>query len=152
MSDGLFVHDIDILLRGVIDMRHFDCVVVGAGPSGSTALRQLALAGVSACAIDKATFPRYKPCGGAISALTARELDFEWEDLVESSLRRVELTYRHGPPLVCESDRPFARFVMRDLFDHRLLEAAIDAGGEFFPNHSFERLKVDSGRRDDRDV
>lgn len=114
-------------------MKRFECIVVGAGPAGSTALRRLAQLGVKACAVDKAAFPRYKPCGGAISALTSRELDFQWEDLIEASLHRVDLSFRHNEPLRCESDAPFAHFVMRDRFDHRLLEKAIEAGGQFIP-------------------
>lgn len=124
-------------------MPKYDCIVVGAGPAGASALRDLALAGVRACAVDKASFPRYKPCGGAISALTASQLDFPWEDLVEASLHHVELAYRYGPPLHLKSDRPFARFVMRDRFDQRLLEAAQEAGGDFYPEHNVTDVAVD---------
>jgi flavin-dependent dehydrogenase len=41
-----------------------DVLVVGAGPAGATAARVLAL--------DKARFPRNKPCGGGV---TTRALD-----------------------------------------------------------------------------
>lgn len=122
--------------------RSYDCVVAGAGPCGSTALRQLALRGVKAVAVDKRSFPRHKPCGGAISALTARELDFEWKDLAEASLRKVELAYKYNRPLVCESKEPFAHFVMRERFDNRLLEKAIEAGGEFLPEHAVTGVEV----------
>ena len=45
-----------------------DVLVVGAGPAGATAARTLAAAGVSTMLLDRAAFPRHKPCGGALSA------------------------------------------------------------------------------------
>src|SRR4249920_1134781 len=42
-------------------------LVVGAGPAGSTAARSLARAGVPVRLLDRAQFPRNKPCGGGIS-------------------------------------------------------------------------------------
>jgi len=124
-------------------VRTYDCVVVGAGPAGSSALRQLGLRGINAVAIDKEAFPRHKPCGGAISALTARELDFEWQDLAEASLHKVELAFKYNRPLLCESDQPFAHFVMRDRFDNRLLEKAIEAGGTFLPGRAVTGVHVE---------
>lgn len=117
--------------------QQFDCIIVGGGPAGSTALRQLAAAGVNACLIDKATFPRYKPCGGAISDLTARHLAFDWSDTIEASLHTVHLALHFGNPLTVHSDTPFAHFVMRDRFDHLLLQEAANAGG-----HVHEGVKI----------
>ena len=51
----------------------FDCVVVGGGPSGSTAARQLAAAGRSVLLLDRAG--RIKPCGGAIPPRLIRDYD-----------------------------------------------------------------------------
>lgn len=49
-------------------MHRFDVIVVGGGPSGSTAAVRLGTAGVRTLLIDRARFPRSKPCGGGISA------------------------------------------------------------------------------------
>lgn len=119
----------------------FDCIIVGAGPAGSTALRQLAKLGVHAAALGKESFPRYKPCGGAISATTARQLDFPWEDLIDASSYHLELSCHGSHPLTLSTDRPFAHFVMRDRFDQRLLDAAIDAGGRFYPNRRVTHIE-----------
>src|SRR2546425_1721474 len=40
-----------------------DVIVVGAGPAGSTAAAVLAARGVRVLLLDRATFPRDKPCG-----------------------------------------------------------------------------------------
>ena len=49
-------------------MKHpTDVLVVGGGPAGATAARALALGGARVTLIDRARFPRNKPCGGAVS-------------------------------------------------------------------------------------
>ena len=45
-----------------------DVIVAGAGPAGAVAARTLASAGLDTLLVDRAVFPRNKPCGGGISA------------------------------------------------------------------------------------
>ncbi|HET6566494.1 MAG TPA: FAD-dependent monooxygenase, partial [Rhodothermales bacterium] len=45
----------------------FDVLIVGAGPGGSTAAACASAAGLRVLLIDRATFPRDKVCGDAIS-------------------------------------------------------------------------------------
>jgi flavin-dependent dehydrogenase len=49
-------------------VRHYDAVVMGAGPAGALAARELARRGVSVLLLDRAVFPRPKVCGGCLSA------------------------------------------------------------------------------------
>ena len=44
-----------------------DCVIVGAGPAGSTTALVLARAGCDVVLLDRALFPRAKPCGDCVS-------------------------------------------------------------------------------------
>jgi len=48
-------------------VERFDVVVVGAGPAGSTAAYRLARAGARVALLERATFPRDKPCGGGLT-------------------------------------------------------------------------------------
>ncbi len=46
----------------------WDVLVVGAGPAGSVAAREVARRGKSVLLVDKAVFPRYKVCGCCLNA------------------------------------------------------------------------------------
>jgi menaquinone-9 beta-reductase len=52
----------------------WDAAVIGAGPTGALAARQLALRGLRTLLVDKSSFPRAKVCGGCISGLGRRLL------------------------------------------------------------------------------
>ena len=46
----------------------WEAVVIGAGPAGAVAARELAHQGLSVLLVDKARFPRRKVCGGCLNA------------------------------------------------------------------------------------
>ncbi|MCK9518805.1 MAG: geranylgeranyl reductase family protein [Dehalococcoidia bacterium] len=115
-------------------MSRFDAVVVGAGPAGSTAARELAAAGARVLVADRAEFPRYKACGGGIPLRTERLLPFPIDSVVEDSVSLLQVTHHRGSRFVRDSGAPFAHMVMRDRFDALLLDQARTAGAEFRPN------------------
>ncbi|MEP7359830.1 MAG: FAD-dependent oxidoreductase, partial [Anaerolineales bacterium] len=47
----------------------YDTIVIGAGPGGATAAYFLAEAGQRVLLIERGVPPRYKACGGGLSAL-----------------------------------------------------------------------------------
>jgi flavin-dependent dehydrogenase len=70
-----------------------DVLVVGGGPAGSTAARTLARAGARVQLLDRAAFPRNKPCGGAISMRALRRFPYLDEALVRIPTRRLSRLY-----------------------------------------------------------
>ncbi|GIW13935.1 MAG: hyaluronate lyase [Tepidiforma sp.] len=110
---------------------HFDAIVVGAGPAGSTAARELAAAGARVLLLDREHFPRYKACGGGIPRRTARVLPFPLDPVVEDEVSLLDIAWRGRCRFVRDSGEPFAAMVMRDRFDALLLDYAQRAGAEF---------------------
>ena len=55
-------------------VERFDVLVVGAGPAGSATAIHLARGGARVLLVDKARFPRDKPCGGGLTGRALRAL------------------------------------------------------------------------------
>lgn len=124
-------------------LEHYDCIVVGLGPAGSTALRDISLAGVRAVGVDKAIFPRRKCCGGALSAAAKTQLQVpEWERAVEAEMRTVRVALRLGEEVTHSAPEPICCFVMRDQFDNVLAEAAKEAGAELLYGEPIVSLEI----------
>ena len=122
-------------------MTKFDAIVVGAGPAGSTAARELAAAGARVLVVDRAEFPRYKACGGGIPLRTERLLPFPIDSVIEDSVSHLEVANLGRSRFVRHSGAPFAHMVMRERFDALLLEQAEKAGAEFRPGTAIRSLE-----------
>src|SRR5437660_11081681 len=103
-------------------MSSFDVAIVGAGPAGSVTAYRLAAAGARVLRVDKATFPRDKPCGGGVTGRAARLLPFSIDPVVEQAVDtlRCLLQYR-GNGFERTSRAPLAYMTQRKLLDHFLL-------------------------------
>jgi menaquinone-9 beta-reductase len=55
-------------------IQHFDVIILGAGPAGSTCTIALKNSGLKIALLEKETFPRDKICGDAVSSVTKRVL------------------------------------------------------------------------------
>ncbi len=112
-------------------MARWDVAVVGGGPAGATAARELARRGARAVLIDRAVFPRYKTCGGGLVGRVARLLSEQLEGVVERDCHEAELVERAaGSSFLLEHALPLVRMTMRDRLDAALVEAAVAAGVE----------------------
>ncbi|ASC72808.1 Geranylgeranyl diphosphate reductase [Halomicronema hongdechloris C2206] len=109
----------------------YDCIIVGAGPAGGTAAYHLAKRGRSVLVLEKATLPRYKPCGGGVSPQVAQWFDFDFTPAISAQVTTVRYTWNLGAPVTSEitTGSPIW-MVRRDEFDHFLVQQAVGQGAE----------------------
>ena len=112
-------------------MERFDAVVVGAGPAGSTAAFRLARAGARVLLVDKARFPRDKPCGGGLTYRALRLLPFSVAPVVEEEVDVFELRLGYRRRFVRRTVEPLVVMTQRRRLDAFLVEQAREAGAEF---------------------
>src|SRR6201995_290417 len=98
-------------------MTHYDVLVVGGGPAGSTAAIRLADAGASVLLVDKATFPRAKPCGGGITTRAFAQCPVDPTPVVEEEVDLVELRFRYDDSVVRHAREPVIRMTQRRRLD-----------------------------------
>lgn len=105
-----------------------DVIVVGMGPAGATAAWELAQRGLSVLAFDKQVHPRYKVCGGGLSARIERILPEDFKTVVEKTVYRVQFTYGGEESFYLGFPQPVAYMVRRPQFDRWLVDKAIHSG------------------------
>src|SRR6478735_703873 len=125
-------------------MERFDVAVVGAGPAGSTTAYRLARAHARVLLVDKARFPRDKPCGGGLTMRAVRQLPFSVEPVVEDRIRRVRCRLKYGRVMEREADQALCLMTQRRRLDEFLVEQAAAAGVTF---RDGVRVDVESDRR-----
>lgn len=131
----------------------FDAIVVGAGPGGAAAAYWLARAGAAVALLDRAGFPRDKPCGdgltpGAVAQLRAIGLD-EPHGRPYNEVR-VHGAEKGDPPLGIwraggERHPEGGRVLPRRDLDERLRRHAVAAGAQWFPRLTVTELLTRDG-------
>jgi geranylgeranyl reductase family protein len=112
-------------------VKRCDAIVVGAGPAGSTAAYRLAEAGADVLLLDRARFPRDKPCGGGVTGRAARLIPFSIDSIVEHVVTHADLRLRYGRTHARGSGRPLVYMTQRRRLDQYLAERAADTGADF---------------------
>jgi geranylgeranyl reductase family protein len=109
----------------------WDAIVVGAGPAGSVTAYRLATEGASVLLLDRARFPRDKPCGGGVTLRALRQLPFAIDPVVEHSVDSMEFRLRFRSGYVRRSREPLILMTQRRRLDAYLAEQAAGAGATF---------------------
>jgi geranylgeranyl reductase family protein len=112
-------------------MESFDVIVVGAGPAGSTSAHHLAREGLSVLLLDRARFPRDKPCGGGVTGRAAALLPFSIDPVVEDVVDRLEIGLAYKRRFERRSERPLIYMTRRVELDAFLVDKAREAGAVF---------------------
>lgn len=144
----------------MIALRRWDAVVVGAGPSGSAVALALARAGATVLLVDRARFPRDKPCSEYLSPAATPLLQRLDPDLVPA-IERTEPGRLYGMRIVGPDGRaavgrfprlpgsyrspPYGFAVSRTVLDTLLVRGAERAGAVIEERAQVEDLCYDQG-------
>ncbi|GGD17410.1 geranylgeranyl diphosphate reductase [Aureimonas glaciei] len=103
----------------------YDVVVVGGGPAGATAAREIALAGHSVLLLDREG--RTKPCGGAIPTRLIEDFDIPTH-LLRARIASARMVAPSEASVDMAITGGFVGMVDRDSFDPFLRERAAGSG------------------------
>jgi geranylgeranyl reductase family protein len=121
----------------------YDAIVVGAGPAGSTLARLLATQGVGVLLLDRARFPRDKPCGGGVTVRAASQLDIDLAPVTERTIFAARFTYRLGKAFRHQSGQPLTYMTQRRRLDLFLAERAAAAGAQFHDGEPVRAVEIE---------
>jgi len=101
-----------------------DVIIVGASIAGCRTALTLSDAGARVLLLDRARFPRWKPCAGGLTVKTRPYLAEPLWDLVEGTMRGGYLTLGEGYETHVQADGPLGWMVHRESFDEAHLALA----------------------------
>jgi len=99
-----------------------DVIIVGASLAGCRTALSLAGRGVRVLLIDRAQFPRWKPCAGGLTLKTRPYIPEPLFDLVECTVQGAYLTFGAADVTHIRSETPLGWMIHRESFDHAHLE------------------------------
>ncbi|MBI2833132.1 MAG: NAD(P)/FAD-dependent oxidoreductase [Acidobacteria bacterium] len=107
-------------------MDRCDVLVVGGGPAGSSCAWKLGQAGVDVLVVDRAAFPRDKPCAGWITPQVLDALVLDPADYrggrVFQAIRGFQVGCGEQDTIEIRYDAPVSFGIRRSEFDHYLLQ------------------------------
>jgi geranylgeranyl reductase family protein len=118
----------------------YDVLIVGGGPSGAVAAANLMGAGLRVCILDRARFPRLKPCGGGISCRAYTRLPY-----LAEVMRSVPTNYFEAPSgqsVEFAAREPLYAMIRRIEFDHALIRHVVAGGVELREAVTVSKLEV----------
>lgn len=122
----------------------FDIVVVGAGPSGSTAAKTIAEQGINVLLVDKDHFPRNKPCGGGLPIRTVEKIPYlrELQSIESYSYGGYIYSVTSKNKVKIQKTEPVIAMVQRSKFDYELVQLAIEKGAVFKDNKKLIDINI----------
>jgi geranylgeranyl reductase family protein len=121
-----------------------DVIIVGGGPAGSLAAKDLAAQGLDVLVLEEhesVGLPQH--CTGLISEETLHMSGVRPDIL--NTLYGAEVVFPDGQTITVESDKPKAKIVSRVDLDVRMAQAAMDAGAVYSFSDKYQTHSVDPG-------
>jgi len=123
-----------------------DVIVAGGGPAGAVAAARLAEAGFATIVVDRALFPRHKPCGGGVSIRALRRFPWLAAAVRDIDVHRIQQVHLEGPlgaALDITDREPLVLLIRRIEFDRALLARAEAAGARFVGGFEITQAEQD---------
>ncbi len=127
--------------------RAFDIIVVGAGPAGSCAAKELAASGLSVAIVEKNISPGTKPCAGGLVLRGLKHLSGPVLTSVQRQCYKTQVNiFPRGLCFETKKPDPIIAMVMRKDFDRLLLREASSAGALLITGHKVRDIRAEGGR------
>src|SRR5690554_1216692 len=127
-------------------MMNAGVVIIGAGPAGSWLAYKLAKNDIDVLLLEKASWPRYKPCGGAVSGKTIKLLKdsgvFLPDEIIEKMITNFKFRFNFQRPIIFNYPGEGISLVNRTNFDDYLLKLAVKAGARFKSEEELIDIKI----------
>jgi flavin-dependent dehydrogenase len=132
-----------------IDGSDHDALIIGAGPAGTLAARQLAASGARVLLVERAAFPRYKVCGACLNGNALASLEAAGLGSLVPRLGAIGLnTFAlHLSGRSARLPLPAGAALSRARFDAALADAARAVGAAFLPETQALIEGVEGNRR-----
>tara|TARA_B110000008_G_C16942944_1_gene553248 strand:- start:812 stop:1936 length:1125 start_codon:yes stop_codon:yes gene_type:complete len=111
--------------------RKYDVIIVGAGPAGCSCAHELLKENKRVLIIDKANFPRHKPCAGGITMKALRELPINIDHLIQHSSQKMIFRFEDNKKVELQNNTGSCVMVIREDFDNYYFNETIKMGAEF---------------------
>src|SRR5258707_8453666 len=124
-----------------------EVIVAGAGPAGAVGARPLAAGGKDVLLVERAAFPRNKPCGGGLTTRATRRFPWLHEALAEIDVHPIATLELESPDrslLSLTADEPVGLLIRRVEFDHALVRQATRAGARLREGFEITQAEADA--------
>lgn len=109
----------------------YDVIVVGAGPAGASCARRTAELSLSTLVLERAVFPRPKPCASGLSARALERLGSDVEPIVHQNVDTIRIILGSGVGLRWQGTARVLATTTRRELDALLARLAEEAGARF---------------------
>ena len=124
----------------------YDVIIVGAGPAGCSCAHELLKNNKKVLILDKAQFPRHKPCAGGITMKTLKHLPVDINHLVQHKAQDMIFSFSQKRKIKLNNAKGSCVMVIRDKFDEFFFNETVKAGAVFNKINKINKIKLVEGK------